>query len=162
MSHLIRLMPVWHVCLADSGVGDSHAFYREQEHNPPRPWLPDPPAGVVRLWLPTLVSHPLNTILTSVSIHQISLLSHYNDRCNAGYSSQKHTVQSTCVAEIVLLLIYPILFAYEYSKKHAFQFYFMYFFHTYCVTVCCNSLTSHRGAVLRLMLLLVVPKRAPA
>lgn len=52
--------------LADSGVGDSHAVYREQELNPPRPWLPDPPAGVVRLWLPALVSSPAITILTQI------------------------------------------------------------------------------------------------
>lgn len=51
------------VRLADSGAGDSHAVYREQELNPPRPWLPDPPAGVVRLWLPALVSSPASTIL---------------------------------------------------------------------------------------------------
>lgn len=50
--------------LADSGLGDSHAVYRQQELNPPRPRLPDPPAGVVRLWLPTLVSSPASTILT--------------------------------------------------------------------------------------------------
>lgn len=52
------------VHLADSGVGDSHAFYREQEFNPPRPRLPDPPAGVVRLWLPALVSSLANTVFT--------------------------------------------------------------------------------------------------
>lgn len=42
---------------ADGGVRDSYAFYREQEHDPARPWLPDSPTGVVWLWLPALVSN---------------------------------------------------------------------------------------------------------
>lgn len=65
VARLNALMTRMH--LADSGVGDSHAVDREQELHPPGPRLPDPPAGVVRLWLPALVSSPASTILTQIT-----------------------------------------------------------------------------------------------
>lgn len=54
---LTSLKPNDRWLFADGGVGNPDAVYREQEHNPAGPRLPDPPAGVVRLRLPALVSH---------------------------------------------------------------------------------------------------------
>lgn len=57
---------------ADGGVGNSDAVYREQEHNPAGPRLPDPPAGVVRLRLPALVSHPHTFICRNFLLHALT------------------------------------------------------------------------------------------
>lgn len=70
LSTLLKPNDCW--LSADGGVGNSDAVYREQEHHPAGPRLPDPPAGVVRLRLPALVSHPHAFICPNFLLHVLT------------------------------------------------------------------------------------------